>query len=407
MKSVIKYLCFLIILYVYMYSPPIKILYGGVNPFYILMAISVIFYMKGGDKPRLYLKPFKTEMTWFLCLVIFCVIRSGLEHDYMFIIRNVVSVVCVFVVIPFVLFLAKRIGIYRKDEIIRAIMIVSAIASSITMLCIFFPSFDSYVRNGLIQYEEEHYLYENLRRGYGIATALTSHYGYIQGTVIAICPFFLKENKWFIFFIPFIILSILVNARTGILIAMWGIMVHSYISSKKVALPLVILVSIVYYFLVDIMTALNFNAESIAWILDFNDQMEDISTGDFSGGAASRMLGDMIVWPSNFVEWLMGKGVVLYRNSMSAEHTDIGWFIQLNYGGLFYLFILYPTFVIMAKRLIRYNLKNFMIVLAGAILIVNTKSSIFPSTGELALLMLLYFILILDKLRQFGIRLEQ
>lgn len=381
-----------------MYSPPIRYFFGGVNPFFILMATSVIFYIRNRSNLQLYLRPFKTEMNWFLCLVFFCIVRSGMEHDYMFIIRNVVSVVCVYVVIPFVLFLAKRIGIYSKDEIIRAIMIVSAIASSITMLCIFFPSFDSYVRNELIQYDEEHYLYENLRRGYGIATALTSHYGYIQGTVIAICPFFLKENKWFIFFIPFIILSILVNARTGILIAMWGIMVHSYISSKKVALPLVILVFILYYYLEDVMMALNFNSETIAWILDFNDQVEDISTGDLGGDVASRMLGDMVVWPSNFVEWLMGKGVILYRNSMSTEHTDIGWFIQLNYGGLFYLFILYPTFVIMAKRLIRYNLKNFMIILAGAILIVNTKSSIFPSTGELALLMLLYFILILDKL---------
>ena len=396
MKSVIKYLCFLCVLYIYMYSPPIKILYGGVNPFYILMAISVIFYIKGGENLRLYLKPFKTEITWFLCLVFFCVVRSGMEHDYVFIFRYVVSVVCVFVVIPFVLFLAKRIGKYSKDELIRAIMIVSAIASSISMLCIFFPSFDSYVRNELIQYDEEDYLFENFRRGFGIAAALTSHYGYIQGTVIAICPFFLKENKWFILFIPFIILSILINARTGIIIAMWGIMVYSFVSRPKIALPLVAVVFIMYFYLEDIMIALNINPETIAWIMDFIDQMEDISTGDFSSGAASRLAGDMVVWPSDVVEWLIGKGIILHHNSLTTKNTDIGWFIQLNYGGLFYLFILYPTFVVMAKRLAKFNLRTFMIIFAGIVVIVNTKSQIFPSTGEFVFLMLLYFICVLD-----------
>lgn len=394
MKSVFKYLFFLSILYVYMYSPPVKIFFGGVNPIYILIAISVCVCIIRHNETLIYLKHFKAEIFWFLCIVLYSMVRSGNEY----IVRDIVSLVCAFAVVPFILFIARRMGICSKDRLIRAIMIVSAVAGCITMLCVFFPELDNYVRTQLIQYDEENYLYENLRRGYGIATALTSHYGYIQGTVIAICPFFLKENKWFVFFIPFIILSILVNARTGIIIAMWGIMVCSLVSRQKIALPLVIVVFIMYFYLEDIMTALNFNPETIAWILDFSDQMEDISTGDFSSGAASRLAGDMIVWPSDLVEWLIGKGVVLYHNPFATEHTDIGWFIQLNYGGIFYIFILFTAFVIMAKRLARLDLRTLMIILAGTVVIVNTKSSIFPSTSEFIFLMLLYFICVLDKL---------
>jgi hypothetical protein len=266
------------------------------------------------------------------------------------------------------------------------------------MLCVFFPELDNYVRTQLIQYDEENYLYENARRGFGIAATLTSHYGFIQGTVIAVCPFFLKENKWFIFFIPLIILSILVNARTGIMIATWGVFVYSITSRQKVALPLAAIVFIMYFYLEDIMVALNFNAETIAWIMDFSDQMEDISSGDFSSGTVSTMLDTMVIWPSDVVEWLIGKGIVLYHNPFVTEHTDIGWFIQLNYGGLFYVFIFFTPFVIMVKRLARLGLRTLMIIFAGAVVIVNTKSNIFPNTGEFTFLMLLYFICVLDKL---------
>ena len=377
-----------------MYSPPIKIFIGGVNPLYILIAISIVFCIIRKNELLSYLHPFKVEVFWFLCIVFYSMVRSGGEYIQ----RYIVSLVCAFAAVPFILFLANRIGICNKDRLIRAIMIVSAVASCITMLCVFFPELDNYVRTQLIQYDEENYLYENARRGFGIASTLTSHYGYIQGTVIAICPFFLKENKWFVFFIPFIILSILVNARTGIIIATWGIMVYSFVSRQKIALPLVAIVFIMYFYLEDIMIALNFNPETIAWIMDFSDQMGDISSGDFSGETASTMTGSMVVWPSDVVEWLVGKGVVLYHNPFATEHTDVGWFIQLNYGGLFYIFIFFTPFVIMAKRLARLDMRILMIILAGTVVIVNTKSSIFPNTGEFTFLMLLYFICVLDKL---------
>jgi ABC-type multidrug transport system fused ATPase/permease subunit len=362
------------------------------------MAISIGAFMIYQKKFIVYLKPFKTEVSWFLGLALFSMVRSGIEHDYMYALKHVISVLSFVTVIPFILFVARRLRINSEKELIRSILIVSTVAGCISILCVFFPMLDSFVRNELIQYNEEDYLYANIRRGFGIASALTSQYGYIQGTIIAICPFFLKENKWFLFFIPFVLLSILVNARTGVLIAMWGVIVYVFISGKKMALPLAGLMLCLYFFLEELMTALHFNSETIEWIMDFNNQMADISTGDFSGGTASTLINSMNVWPSNAIEWLIGKGILMYHADLVGEtRTDIGWLLQLSYGGLLYIFMLYYVFVIMAKRLVKFDLKIIMIVFAGIVFIVNTKSRIFPSTGEFTFLMLLYFICILDK----------
>ena len=380
-----------------MYNPPIKMFLGGMNLSYVLIVLSLLYVTVHIREWKIYIRMFEKEIALFSLVVLFSVIRSGIEQDYMYIVRHILPVLYIIAVIPGVLMIARRTGVFSEKKLIKSILIVSSVAGCLSMLCILLPSFDEFVRNQLIQYDEEDYLFGNIRRGFGIASGLTSYFGYIQGVIIALCPFYLKDNKWFIFFIPFVFLSILVNARTGVLIALWGLFVYFFSDNKKAALPLSILMIVLFVFLPDIMRLLNFNEQTIAWILDFGNQLEDISSGDFSEGTAATLLGSMNVWPSNAVEWLIGKGILMFHADLVGDtRTDIGWLLQLSYGGIIYIIILYSAFVHMAKRLVKNKQNVLMYFLAGAVFIINTKSKIFPTTGVFTFLMFLYFISILN-----------
>lgn len=403
MKAKISYFLFLILLYVFMFNPPLALVVGSLNLSYVLIVFSLFYVLLHRNRLNLYLKPFKTEICLFVIVVVFSALRSGIEKDYMYIVRHVLPFLYIVAVIPCTIMLAKKVGIHSETQFIRSIFIVSAVASCITILCVLFPGLDEFVRNRLIQYDEDSYLFGNIRRGFGIASGLTSYYGYILGVIVGICPLYMKGNKWFASFIPLIILSILVNARTGVLIALWGVSVFFFTNSKQSVLPIFALILLLYFYLVDIMLILHFNPETIAWIQDFIDQIMDISSGNLSEGTANTLLDSMNVWPSNALEWLIGKGVLMYHAALVGDtRTDIGWLLQLSYGGLVYIFILYYIFIYMANRLVKNREKILMWIFAGSIIIINTKSKIFPTTGVFTVLMLMYFICILNKFGLWG-----
>ena len=101
----LSYILFLTLMYVYMYSPPMKFLMGT-NPIYILLAISIGAFIICQKNFTLYLKPFKTEVFWFLGLALYGIVISGIEYDYMYALTHIISVLCIVTVIPFILFIA-------------------------------------------------------------------------------------------------------------------------------------------------------------------------------------------------------------------------------------------------------------------------------------------------------------
>ena len=93
------------------------------------------------------------------------------------------------------------------------------------------PSFNSYVKGQLLA--EDEYLVVHDYRGFGIAYRLTSSYGFILGLILGIGILLYNKFKWFIFVIPFMILSIILNARTGIIISLASLLVFFFLHKTK------------------------------------------------------------------------------------------------------------------------------------------------------------------------------
>lgn len=392
MKSFFSYSLFITILYFFIYDPPFAFL-GGIRWSYIFIVLSLVYIILRYREWNSYYKLFRTEMLLFSIVVCYSFVRSGIMGDYMYIVRHLLSLLYIITVVPIILIISKKMGINTESKIIKVILVTSSIAGCISILCLLVPSFDEYVRNNLIQYEEEDYLFGNLNRGFGIANGLTSSYGYIQGTIVVLGLKYYKENKWFIYFMPVVFFSALINARTGVLMTFWGGVVLVVSKNKNAFIPVLALAIGFMYYLKEIMSFAGFNDYTIAWILDFQNQIGNLSTGDFSGGAATNLF--KIVLPTDAFEWLLGRGIDLFSIKIGYEHSDMGWLIQLNYGGILYVVLLYYVlFVYMPKRLINYRQFSLALFIIGVMIICNTKSKIFPSLSFFPLLILLYYVVI-------------
>ncbi|MDO5665379.1 MAG: hypothetical protein Q4G63_09005, partial [Bacteroidia bacterium] len=133
------------------------------------------------------------------------------------------------------------------------------------------------------------------------------------------------------------------------------------------------------------------------WALDFFRQVSDTFFGtNFSqyGNTFDTLTGSFVVLPQDTLEWIFGSGKSLFN--AFDNNTDIGYLLQLNYGGLLFLFLIILFILITSVRLIK-SLKYshwFTIFLILSVLILNYKGFVFAGTpgGRLLFFYYVYFI---------------
>lgn len=69
-----------------------------------------------------------------------------------------------------------------------------------------------------------------------------------------------------------------------------------------------------------------------------------------------EILQNMIVYPSDLGEWIFGKGESIF--GISGQNSDIGYIIQLNYGGIIYCILLAFFFFLIVYRLFKMGIKK-------------------------------------------------
>ena len=386
----IKRFLYYLTLYIFLYNPPLRVL-RGVNLAYVLTIVAFFVMLRNFTSLKRFFATFRYEILIFSAVLLFVIVRSAGIGQNLIIIRHLLGVSKFLVLIPFMLYFARKMGMYSEKELIRSLLIVSAIAGCFSMLCAYYPDFDNYVRNQLMNYEEDDYGMRATYRAFGIASALTGYYGYIQGTLAAVGLLYIKQNKWFILFLPIVYFSALVNARTGVLISIWGIAVFMMSRNSKYVYPVAGLLIFLVVSPTSFMKFFNLNENTVAWILDFQDQLGDMEDARI----LKTLFQNMMVLPETTSEWIIGKGLSVFRMEYGEAHSDVGWFIQLCYGGIIYLIILYSIIVYMSIRLASKHYFLFMYFLVGTFAIINTKSSFYPGNGAFSLLLFLYCIYIL------------
>ena len=395
-----RYIIFIILLYLFLFDPPFFMFRGLFRFSNILIAISIIYALFYRSEIICLFRPMRKEFLLFSVLLFFVFFRSGVEGDFTYINKTLMPYLNIFLVTPAMLHFAYKSGFGSEEQIIRALLLTGTIATIITIVCLLNPSFQDYARNQILQISEEEFIFNNDYRGYGIASDHTSNYGFTLGFLSGLSCFYLKQNKWFLYCIPFMIISGLVNCRTSALIALSVILLYLISVQKKGS---AFVVGFLGFLLVGYFEtfARLFGMEdrTYEWIMAFyNEVVNVVESRDITASdTGSLIFGNMVIWPENMEQWLWGRGYDIFRSRGGVGNSDNGWIRQLNYGGVLFLVLFYSIMISLLHRLKRNKQWSYLFVFIIVFTITNSKTTAFPSTQIFVLLMLIYYFKVKNK----------
>ncbi len=390
----IRYIIFFILLYLFLFDPPFFMFRGVMRFSNILLVLSFFYVIFNSSEVARFYRIMRKEVFMFTFLFIFVVIRSSLEGDVSFINKTMMAYLNIIMVTPALLIFAQKIEYGTEEQFIRTLLFVGAIATIITIVCLLNSPFHEYVRNQIVQVSEEDYIYNNDYRGFGIASNYTSNYGFTLGFLCGLGCFYLKQNKWFLYFIPLIIIAGLVNCRTSIIIAAVIIMIFLVSAQKKIYALFVGCIGILLFSYFDTFILIfGLSDRTYDWLISFQQQMMSVvASGDLTASnAGSEIFGHMVIWPETDEQWILGRGYDIFKARGSVGNSDNGWIRQLNYGGIIYLLIFYSIIISLLRRLKRCRQWSYLFVFLLVFVITNTKTTAFPSTQLFVLMMLVYY----------------
>ena len=155
-----------------------------------------------------------------------------------------------------------------------------------------------------------------------------------------------------------------------------------------------------------ILNLIGIEARTLEWLSLFMNEADSIFTNASltASDTTSYMFKDMLIFPRDVSEWLVGCGYDVYYLH-EGRRSDLGWIIQLNFGGIPYLLLELTLLCFMYKRLKKRGFKNMAMFFAIAFIISNTKGPVLPNSGIFRFIMLfyIYYIMYSKEMREYSI----
>jgi len=407
-SKVTSHIYIIILLYIYFHDPFYIPNIGGLLgrgasqlSMIILYICSVWFLCFRNTAFKKFTKIFPIEIT-FLIVLLCCSIIGLFTGGQWLMFSNHLKIILTNYIIPsFFLYIFYVNNINKEFMFIRVLLMVACVGAIGTLICMLNPSINEIYKMTILKLDTDNFLLEGFR-GFGFSTALTSGYGYTQGALVALGVYYRKENKWFYLFIPFVFMSAIFNARTGAIIAVFGIIlcfVKQRVSIGSFVLFIIfsIIILNIQSVIEQFINRIGLDANASKWIGAFFSEIEDTKVGGLASSATGSALFDnMILWPENALSWILGCGQDIFKVGFhSGGHSDVGYIRQLNYGGLIYISILYSYVFYMIKRLFQHKHSFFAWFFLISVLILNIKSSfLWYQGGVFGLYLLIYYYLI-------------
>jgi hypothetical protein len=380
----------IIITYIYINNPLFSIL-NGIGSIKLLYPFVFLAFFLNGEKVRHFIHLYKKETVIFFLIFLYVLLRSALGGDLAYLKSVVVAFVESLLMAYFIVDIClNRI---RSVHLETIIIYVGLIASIITIYCISNPQFNYYVRTELIKFPER--LMALDFRGFGISESLTYSYGITQGIALSLCFVKLSKHKLYLIFIPFLVISILFNARIGFVPPIIMLFYLIFIEKEYKSVLLVGIVVALLFIIASGSIFIIEHEKTISWGLDFFKQVSDYFVGNenMKSSTINVLLSDMKVLPATTSEWLIGSGTSFYLNV--GHSTDVGYFLQLTYGGIIYVTLLLSLVMKMSFRIFIYKeYRWFLCLFMLTTLICNIKGDFVPGSAGFRLLMLIYVYMI-------------
>lgn len=386
--KIIKYLFFIIVLYIFLNDPAFVVV--GFNSLKLLF-IFAIFFVLFNQKQIVTFKRYKGDLFCYLLLIFYILIRviSGADSGML---KLIIFALIESLILP--VFIVRFYFEYlSKFNFYRTILVVGSLGAIISTFCFFIPEINFFFRN--IQILSETFMHlEN--RGYGLSVGLTYSYSISQAIIFYIGIIHLKNNKWFLLIIPMLFISIAFNARIGILILFVSFILFLLQNRKIQSLIYTLLFFGLLFLLFNFIDLESVNGFAFNWVREFFYELNDFFLGTqiATDNTVGTLFSDMYVVPDNISEWIVGRGNTMFG---VMGGTDVGYLQLLNYGGLVLIFLYALLVYNMSKQILRYNAPYFLLFFLSILLISEIKGDFIPNTGAFRLICLLYIYIIESK----------
>lgn len=277
---------------------------------------------------------------------IYFAVRALLANNDLRILQNTFIIVQIFHIL-IVIDLMTSAG-FNKDEMMRLLLGLGAAQGVMCVLMLIFPGFRKIALN-LYYLDRQENVFITRMRIYGISgdyTYFTPIYHGMLATVALYYSVFKKKN--YLLYIPFILISILLNGRFGLIVFMMGIALglgHFLLRGKVSLRMLRFTIIMVALFSLGLLGLAEISPYTYEWILGgYRDTLNLVFDGNKTGNY-SALLDRMLYIPRGW-GLIFGEGHRVYSYhglSRGYAASDIGYVNDLFMGGLIYVVILYGT----------------------------------------------------------------
>lgn len=364
------FIVLLICTYIYLYNPVFSVLPTADS----LMLLYPLCLLYTKSEYRTGIKGIQNILKYWFILLLYIAATTLMGGDQVYLYSWIGYLIETILITYFL----SVIIVKNNINIVTILLSASSVAATISCLCLFAPVFDSFIRTIQIEYTEVNS--QIVFRAYGLAQGLNFDYGVIQGLIFGIGLFNIKDNKWYILFIPFVIISILINARTGFIVVILALILY-FISNKSyksllAGFTIFFLLGLTYKSLKDIIPT-----DTYLWIEEFFLELGDAVFGTNNAQYnTTETLREMLIWPKDIFSWIFGTGYSLFRVK-SGAHSDVGYINQLAYGGLIYVCLLYYMSYQFIKKSKFYIPKYLFLFLIISVMLVNLKGGALGNNG--------------------------
>ena len=379
--KIFHYLFFLIILYVYINNP---IFIEGFGACKFLYPLAFIFFIFNNDF-LLKFKLYKSDILIYVILILYVCLRVIIGADF----SGLRAIIVAFIEnIIIALFIVCYYFKYLKDFDFSKILIVLGVVGSFISVAMFFNE-DIYRYFNSIQKNSVDFN-DLVFRSYGLAEGLTYSYAISQAIIFTIMLNEIYKYKYFLFLFPLLIFSVIINARTGIIVLFIGLFFWLYTKKKFSIIIFLLMIYVILYSFLSFIDIASVNEVTYIWIMDFFYNMSDIffGTNYLEYSTTSTLLDMAKVIPDNISELLVGKGISMFG---VIGGSDIGYNRIINYGGIIYLLLLILVIINMYYKMKKINIKSkYLMFFLVVILFSNIKGAFLPNSSGLRLIFLIY-----------------
>lgn len=388
LRNIVLWPLMMLLTYLYVFNPPFQQL--PISPSKVLYLILLpIFFLK---YKRVFFSEYMPEVKIFLAIIIYSfLVKLSTSSDTIYAQTNIFLLIeSLFNAFT----LACLLFWVFEDKVERVFFWCSVIASLISVYLIVNPGLNDFVRNSLLVPERDLGAGFFSFRSFGISESLLFTYPVSLGIASCICLENAKEKPLCYLFLPILLVAIMFNARIGF------VPVLVYLGYRIV---LVRDISLVFRFaallgigilLLKASGILEEYEATVTWLMDGFTEVINLLTGkegDKKGNV--DVLSTMIIFPKTILGLVFGTGKDVYLLS-SVGHSDIGYILQVYYGGIIYLVLLLSFIFSISRRLKRSNTQHrwFNYVFIATVLLCNVKGYFITTNSGMRTLMLLAFI---------------